>query len=141
MSDAFFCFVFFANDSTSLSINNSCYCIIITVLFHFYAYLLFQSKLDAITDPTKREERENEIREWFDMQNPPTFRRSDLKHLAQYRQMIQTHGRIYNFRLRIGELEQTIDTLKKDAASCIEVLEFLHRNIFGLERDLNSIEQ
>lgn len=94
-----------------------------------------------MTDPTLREEREEEINSWFAMQNPPTFRRSDLKHLAQYRQMVLTHGRIHNFRLRIGELESTIDTLKDSAKSCVSVLEFLHRNIFGLERDLNSIEQ
>jgi len=99
-----------------------------------------KEELDAITDPSLRAARDEEVNAWFDEQNPPTFRRSDLKHLAQFRQMIQTHGRISNFRMRIGELEHTIETLKKDAAGCIGVLEFLHRSILGLERDLNSIE-
>ena len=42
--------------------------------------------------------------------------------------------------MRIGELELTIVSLKKEAAACVDALEFLHRNIFGLERDLNNIQ-
>jgi len=42
--------------------------------------------------------------------------------------------------MRIGELEQTIMSLGKQAKQCVEILDFLHRTSFSLERDLNAIE-
>ena len=93
-----------------------------------------------MTDPATQAQRIDEVMQWYDEQQPPTFRRSDLKHRAQFRQLTQTHGRIHNYRQRIGELEHTLTTLQADARACIGALEFLHRNIFSLERDLNVIE-
>jgi len=97
-------------------------------------------EMDAMTDPAKRAARAEEVEQWNDEQSPPTFRLSALKHRASFRQLVQTHGRIHNYRQRIGELEQTLRGLKAEREGCIGVLDELHRNVFTLEKDMNAIE-
>ena len=99
-----------------------------------------KEEVEAMTDPAARAKREEAVAQWYLEQSPPPFRKIDLAHRAQFRQMIHTHGRIHNYRQRIGELEHTLASLKTEMEECTNVLDFLHRNIFSLERDLNSIE-
>ena len=97
-------------------------------------------ELEAITDPTKRREREEEIAQWEDGQAPPEFRRRQLTHRAQFREALFQHGRLHQHRLRIDDLEATLETLHKAFNEGCGCLEHLHTNSFRLERDLNAIE-
>jgi hypothetical protein len=51
-----------------------------------------REEIEAMTDPVLRAKREAEVAQWYDEQSPPTFRKSDMKHRAQFRHTLQTHG-------------------------------------------------
>ena len=91
-----------------------------------------------LTEATRRQA--DLAAQWEDGQAPHEFRRRQLTHRAQFREALFQHGRLHQHRLRIDDLEASLETLHKAFNEGCGCLEHLHTNSFRLERDLNAIE-
>lgn len=71
----------------------------------------------------------------------PTFRANDIRHKAEYHDLLNFFGRINAFRRRIGELGDNRSLLKSTQWSLVEQLKKLHTELPKMEERLALIEE
>ena len=72
---------------------------------------------------------------------PPTFRGLDEKRKANYYEFMFMMGRLHTYQKKIAYLKEVrLDLLTERAIYAI-VLEFLHKESYGFDQELNEIER
>lgn len=72
---------------------------------------------------------------------PPTFRGQDEKRRANYNEFMFMMGRLHTYQKKIAYLKETRLDLLTERAVYSVVLEFLHKESYGYDQELNEIER
>jgi hypothetical protein len=72
---------------------------------------------------------------------PPTFRGMDEKRRANYNEFMFMMGRLHTYQKKIAFLKETRLELLTERAVYSIVLEFLHKESYGYDQELNEIER
>ena len=91
--------------------------------------------------PTSKKKSNAELDLWLSGARPPTFRREEISHQAQFRDTILTFARINNYRSRLWDLKQERVEQLTDSNLQVLVLAHLHQQIVRLEMHLKHVER
>ena len=91
--------------------------------------------------PSSKKRQNLEVGQWLSAARPPTFRKDDITHQAQFRDTVLTFARINNFRSRLWDLKHQRVELMTDANMQVLVLGHLHKKIVQLEMHLKHVER
>jgi hypothetical protein len=72
---------------------------------------------------------------------PPTFRGMDEKRRANYNEYMFMMGRLHTYQKKIAKLKEDRLDLLSDRTIYAIVLEFLHKESYGYDQELNEIEK
>jgi len=103
-------------------------------------YEKMKASVDNLS-PTSKKKSHAELDRWLAGARPPTFRREDISHQAQFRDTILTFARINNYRSRLWDLKQERVEQLTDSNLQVLVLAHLHQQIVRLEMHLKHVER